>query len=38
MPQGAPQAPQARPSIQSLLSGLSGGGNATAAVRTVTRR
>jgi hypothetical protein len=35
MPGGAPQAP---PSIQSLLSGLSGGGTPTASVRTVTRR
>jgi hypothetical protein len=35
MPQGAPPAP---PSIQSLLSSLSGPGTANAAVRTVTRR
>jgi hypothetical protein len=35
MPEGAPPAP---PSIQSLLSGLSGGGTPTASVRTITRR
>jgi hypothetical protein len=35
LPQGAPPVP---PSIQSLLSGLTGAGNASSSVRTVTRR